>query len=250
MCFTVSIIPRGKEMAAQEYFESLPIFRDQHIDVPELPFYYLVNGFSHPKLAVARHDGVFLHEWGLIPWWVKDETSAKEMQDRTLNAVGETAFEKASFKNSVASKRCLLPVSGYYEWRDVKGVKYPYFVQSTEREYFSLGAIYETWTNKETGEMHDTFSIITTAANPLMEKIHNLKKRMPLMIPVADEMKWLDPELEKEQVKKLIRPFPEEKMSAYTISREANSARNNRNVPEILNKVEYSELDALDNTLF
>ena len=248
MCFTVAIVRKAKLITAYEYYSHLPVVKEQ--ELPELPYYNLVSGFSHPRLAIVKEDGVFLHEWGLIPWWAKDEETANTMRDRTLNAVGETVFEKASFRKCITSQRCLLPVSGYYEWRDVKSVKYPYFVQSTEQDYFSLGSLYDTWVNKETGEIRNTFSIITTAANPLMEKIHNLKKRMPLMIASADEMKWLDTGLKTEQIKELIKPFPETKMNAYTISREANNARNNRDVPEIMNKVEYKELSEEDNTLF
>ncbi len=144
----------------------------------------------------------------------------------------------------------MLPVSGFYEWREVKGVKYPYYIQLAEKDYFSLGSMYDTWMNRETGEIRNTFSIITTPANPLMEKIHNLKKRMPLILSQQDEMNWLDPGLKPEHIKELIKPFPDSQMTAYTISRAASNARNNRDVPEILEKVEYAELLEADNTLF
>jgi putative SOS response-associated peptidase YedK len=75
-----------------------------------------------------------------------------------------------------------------------------------------------------------------------MEKIHNLKKRMPLILSPEDESKWLDKDLNSEQIKKLIKPFNAQNMSAYTISRAANNARNERNVAEILEKVDYPEL--------
>jgi len=146
--------------------------------------------------------------------------------------------------------RCLFPVSGFYEWREFKGIKYPYYVQLAEMDYFSLGAIYDTWINQQTGDIKNTFSILTTPANPLMEKIHNLKKRMPLILSPEDEMKWLDPDLKTEQIKELIKPFPESKMTAYTISRAANNARNNRDIPKILNPVYYPELDEENNLLF
>jgi putative SOS response-associated peptidase YedK len=85
--------------------------------------------------------------------------------------------------------------------------------------------------------------IFTTLSIPLMDKIHNLKKRMPLILSPSDEIKWIDPSLKIEQIIELIKPYPENDMTAYTISRAANNARNNRNVPEILNRVEYPELD-------
>ncbi|HLP03972.1 MAG TPA: SOS response-associated peptidase [Paludibacter sp.] len=246
MCFTVAIIRKGELVTAYEYYKKLSgNYRGQEV-LPDIPNHYLVSGFSHPRLPIVKHDGVFLFEWGLIPYWTKDEKGAKGIRDKTLNAVGETAFEKPSFRKSITAQRCLLPVSGFYEWRDVKGVKYPYFVHSTEREYLTLGSIYETWVNKQTGEIHDTFSIVTTPANPLMEKIHNTKKRMPLIIPPEDEMRWINKELDAGQVKGMIRPYPNNRMDAYTISREANFAKNNRDVPGILSKVEYPELIEAD----
>jgi len=245
MCFTVAIVRKGELITAQEYYSNLPVVRKNGVILPELPSYYLVSGFSYPQLAVVRQDGVFLHEWGLIPSWVKDQDTANDLRTKTLNAVGETVFEKPSFRKNVVSQRCLLPVSGFYEWREVNGVKYPYYIQVTEQDYFSLGALYDTWINKVTGEIRNTFSIITTPANPLMEKIHNLKKRMPLILSPEDQMNWLDPDLNIGDIKDLIKPFPERKMKAYTISRTANSAKNNRDVPSIMDRVEYEELETI-----
>lgn len=245
MCFIVAIVRKGELITAQEYYSNLPVVRKKGVILPELPSYYLVSGFSHPRLAIVRQEGVFLHEWGLIPSWVKDQELANDLRTKTLNAVGETVFEKPSFRKCIVSQRCLLPVSGFYEWRDVNGVKYPYYIQVKEQDYFSLGSLYDTWINKETGEIRNTFSIITTPANPLMEKIHNLKKRMPLILSPEDEMNWLEPELNIGSIKKLIKPFPETKMKAYTISRTANSPRNNRDVPGIMKRVEYEELGTI-----
>ena len=128
-------------------------------------------------------------------------------------------------------------------------MKYPYYIQLAESDYFSLGSLYDTWINPQTGDIKNTFSIITTPANPLMEKIHNLKKRMPLILSCDDEMKWIDPALKTDQIKELIKPFPEHKMMAYTISREANNARLHRDYPEILKLVQYPELVEDENLL-
>ena len=178
----------------------------------------------------------------MIPSWAKDTAGANEMKTKTLNCVGETAFEKPSFRKSVASKRCLLGINGFIEWRDFNKKKYPYFINVKTDKIFSLGCIYDDWVDRSTGEIKKTFSIVTTPANALMEKIHNIKKRMPLMIPGTQESKWIDPTLSKEDVQELIKPFQETEMDTYTFSTDANSAGNNRNVPAILNPVEYPEL--------
>ncbi len=250
MCFTVAIIREGRLITAEEYYASKPPVKQKKVILPELPFHHLVSGFSHPALPVISAEGLFLYEWGLIPAWVKDMETASDISSKTLNAVGETVFEKPSFRKSIASKRCLFPVSGFYEWREFKGVKYPYYIQLKEEDYFSLGSLYDTWINPQTGEIKNTFSIITTPANPLMEKIHNLKKRMPLILSPDDEMKWIDPALKPDQIKELIKPFPETKMMAYTISRDANNARIHRDYPGILREVQYPELVEEENLLF
>ncbi len=243
MCFTVALIRNNKLVTAESYYNELPVKHGNESTDPQLPEYYFISGFSHPALPTMKSDGIFLFEWGLIPSWVKDIQTATEISSKTLNAMGETVFEKSSFKKSIISQRCLLPVSGFYEWRDVNGVKYPYFIHPADNEMFSLGAIYDTWIDRKTGEIKNTFSILTTSANRMMEKIHNLKKRMPLILTPSDQIKWLDSELKPQQINELIKPFPESDMTAYTISRRANNAKNNRNVPEILEKVEYPGLD-------
>lgn len=250
MCFTVAIVREGKLITAEEYYASKPPVKQKKVIFPELPFHYLVSGFSHPSLPVISAEGLSLFDWGLIPSWVKDQETANDISSKTLNAVGETVFEKPSFRKSIASRRCLFPVSGFYEWREFKGVKYPYYIQLAESDYFSLGSLYDTWINPQTGEIKNTFSIITTPANPLMEKIHNLKKRMPLILSPDDEMKWIDPGLKTDQIKELIKPFPQEKMKAYTISRDANNASIHRDYPEILKPVQYPELVEEENLLF
>jgi len=237
-------------MTLDEYYSRLPLEKDKDIKMPELPVFYLVSGFTHPRLPIVRHDGLHLYEWGLIPSWIKDEQTANEIRNKTLNAVGDTAFDKPSFRKSIATQRCLLPINGFYEWRDINGLKYPYMIHTMDNEMFSLGAIYDTWLNRKTGELRNTFSIVTTPANPMMEKIHNLKKRMPLILPRENEIQWLDPDLKTERIRELIKPFPETKMSAYTISRQANNSGYNRNIPTIQDPVNYPELIEMENALF
>lgn len=242
MCYNVEYIERRGQKYAERYKDVMPPTWNRHSVLEELPTYYFVSGFSHPLLPIVKHDGIFLFEWGLIPFWTKDNITAKDIQTKTLNAVGETVFEKPSFRKSIASQRCLLGVNGFYEWRDFNKAKYPHLIQTKSNEIFSLGCIYESWVDKSTGEIRNTFSILTTPANPLMEKIHNLKKRMPLILKQEDEQKWIEPSLTTEQIKELIKPYDEADMTAYTVSKDANSARVNRNVPEIIERVDYIEL--------
>jgi putative SOS response-associated peptidase YedK len=231
MCYNIQYIENRAEEYANRYKSILPPTWDWQTLQDALPVYYFVSGFSHPSLPVVKHDGIFLYEWGLIPSWAKDAVAAKDIQTKTLNAAGETVFEKPSFRKSIVSKRCLLGINGFYEWRDMNKVKYPHFIRTKSEAIFSLGCIYESWVDHGTGEIRNTFSVLTTHANPLMEKIHNLKKRMPLILKPQDEQKWIQPSLTPEEIKELIKPYDESDMTAFTVSRDANSARVNRNTP-------------------
>lgn len=246
MCYNVAYIEKRGDKYAARYKEIVTEQLELNLDAIEIPSNYFISGFTHAKLPLVKHDGIELYSWGLIPSWIKDAENAKDIRTKTLNAMGETAFEKPSFRKSMAGKRGILGVSGFYEWREEHKLKYPYFIKARDEEFTSLACIYEEWMDRKTGEVFPTFSILTTPANPLMEKIHNSKMRMPLILNRRDEAAWINPELPAEEVKKLIKPFDERKMEAYTVSQFVNNARNNRNVPEAIVPVEYPELLLLD----
>ncbi|GAB3921964.1 SOS response-associated peptidase [Larkinella terrae] len=169
-----------------------------------------ISGFVHPKLPVITQDDpgkIQLFKWGLIPAWAKEDRAA-ELSNSTLNAREDTIFEKPSFKDSIVSKRCLLLINGFYEWRHENKDKIPYFIQLKDGKPFALGGIYSVWKGQP------SFSIITTSANPLMEYIHNTKKRMPLILSHQEERRWIDPNLTKAEITELMHPFDENEMDA------------------------------------
>lgn len=245
MCFTISVEKKVKE-AIKEYLKSnegVQMSFDFEDDL------FLVSGFAHPKLPIIKQGSITLSEWGLIPSFAVQE-KAEELQNMTLNARSDTIYEKPSFKKSIVSQRCILVVDGFFEWRHENNKKYPFYIYPKDETVFYLGCIYNSWVNKLTGEIRDTFSIITTDANPLMEYIHNSKKRMPLILHKSDIQEWINPETSKQAIEKLMTPFPDSEMSSHSISTDAGNARKNRNVAEIKNEVKYSELGAKENTLF
>ncbi len=248
MCYSVAYLEKKLSKLVERYKNILPPgWESQNIQTKnstELPVYYFVSGFSHPILNILTEHGLEHLNWGLIPFWVRNDIQAKKIRVGTLNAVGETVFEKPSFRASIRSKRCLLPVSGFFEWREFAGKKHPYFIHKNNKEIFSLGCIYDTWTDSETGEIHKTFSIITTPANPLLAIIHNRKKRMPLIIGMQDEKQWLNPTLSEKQVKDLIKPYSGN-LEAYTVSQMLNYSRNDRNIPDAVNPYQYADLPVL-----
>lgn len=176
------------------------------------------NGFDHPQLLVATTEepnSIQPMHWGLVPAWVKDEAQAKEMANRTLNAVGETVLEKPSFR-SIIKKRCIIYVTGFYEWQHIDKKKIKYLIKVKDMESFALGGLYETWVNKQTGEPYTGFSIITCPANTIMAEIHNEKKRMPLIFDKESAAEWLVP-LSKEEIQQRIVQFPAERMYAQAV---------------------------------
>lgn len=213
------------------------------------PHYYL-SGFNHPKtpiISISNTSVIQTFNWGLIPEFCNTVKVANEMMAKTLNAKSETVFALPSFKNSIREKRCLVLVDGFYEWRTIGKQKYPYYIQKRNKEPFALGGIYNDWVNKETGEIVNTFSIITTDANPLMAKIHNLKLRMPLILSHETEKDWINPDLTTEEIKKLMKPIDENQMQAHTISKIITNRNENPDKIEVQLPFEYPELVMFDN---
>ncbi len=159
-----------------------------------------------------------LYRWGLIPGWAKDASIGSKL----ANARGETVAEKPSFRSAFKRWRCLVPASGFYEWKAVGGKKQPYYIRPTVEEMFGLAGITELWKGPD-GPIH-TVSLITTEPNELMRTIHD---RMPVIIPSGDYCDWLDTEnQDTESLKMFIRPYPADLMTAYPVSTRVSYARN------------------------
>lgn len=179
---------------------------------------YRVNAFSFPDCPVITSDPeIQSFRWGLIPFWTKDAKQADEIKRMTLNARADTIFSKPSFREPIMKKRCIIPSTGYFEWRHEGTRKTPYYIYIKDEPIFSMAGVYDSWLDKSTGEIVNTFSIITTDANPLTDYIHNTKHRMPAILSHADEEKWLDPKLRKSDMEQLLLPFPASLMDAYII---------------------------------
>ena len=208
---------------------------------------YHHSGFSaplHPVIANESIQSISFFQWGLIPFWTKDETAAERMRTNTLNARAETIHKKPSFRASIMTKRCLVLVDGFYEWREEGKKKYPYFIHLVNNDAFALAGIWDRWLNESTGEVRNTFSIITTKANPLLERIHNTRKRMPVILKREDEKEYLDMNLHAGEIDALLQPYDDKEMQAHTVSRLISTKRANTNVPEVRKEFKYEELAA------
>lgn len=212
----------------------------------KLVTYYHESGFEHLEAPVitAENPGMFsFYRWGIIPRWQKNRTEATQFWNHTLNAVSEEVFEKPSYRDCILRQRCIVPVTGFYEHMDYRGKKYPHYIHLKNQEYFALAGIYERWTDPLTQEIWKTYSILTCEANPLIAKIHNLKKRMPVILPMELEKDWLQPDLSKTDIQSFFKPYATEEMEAYTISKLVSSRTENRNVAEVQRPYHYPELN-------
>ena len=148
---------------------------------PQKPCFY-ANGFTHPTWRIiTKAPSISLMKWGLIPHWFQGMLP-NEIANKTLNARVETLHEKASFSKLTKTNRCIIPSNGFFEFQHHGSNKTPYFIYPTKDHIFSMAGLYDEWINRSTGELVQTFTIITTEANELMAEIHNQKKRMPLLL--------------------------------------------------------------------
>jgi putative SOS response-associated peptidase YedK len=214
---------------------------------------YHENGFdflASPIITAERKNELLPYNWGLIPWWTKSLQDGLRLRVQTLNCISEEMYDKPSFRDAATeNKRCLIPCSGFFEWRwmDEKGKsKVPYYLTLPDQPLFSIAGLYSKWKDRSTDQELFTYTVLTTKANRLMEKIHNSKKRMPVIIPRQYEGDWLNPNLTKDDVMALCQPFDPGMMNGYTISKLITSKTEETDVPKVMERQEYPEVLAAD----
>jgi len=257
------------------FYIGIDVSRAQHIKlkkkekkISDLPFNLhqpMASGFDHPLWPVLKPmDGgadfmPTLMHWEFIPSYIRTtesllhfrkggfnpKTGKKDFPHNTLNAIGEEVLHKPTYKEAALKRRCLVLASGFYEWRHFtlpggKDTAYPYYVTLQDKEYFFMAGIYNPWVDQESGEVVDSFAILTTAANPLMEQVHNKKKRMPVILPEAEAAAWLEENLDPERIQSLASfQLPSKEMETHTIRKDF------RLIEEPREPFAYDELPAL-----
>ncbi len=156
--------------------------------------------------------------WGLIPSWADDPA----IGNRMINARSETAAQKPSFRSAFRKRRCLILADGFYEWQKTGNGKQPYYIHMEDGSLFAFAGLWEVWSGD--GEEIRSCTILTTSANEMVGKIHH---RMPVILPPENYELWLDPDMgEAEPLLDLLRPYPDDVMVAYPVSRLVNSPSN------------------------
>lgn len=215
MCGRFAIQVPGEELAAHFNLKAIPEIEPRYNIAPSQQV-NIVKGISGEFILSSAR-------WGLIPHWAKDEKIGYKL----INARAETVSEKPSFRSAFKQRRCLIPASGFYEWKKVGSQKQPYYFQLKGSPVFAMAGLWETW-KSSTGETVESFTIITTEANDIVSQIHN---RMPVIIPREGYNKWFS--LENAE---LLKPYKASAMISYPVNQLVNNPRNNG--PECIQEIE------------
>lgn len=174
-----------------------------------------------PVITDAAPDHIQPFQWGLLPAWARDAKGGP----KPINARAETLAEKPSFRQLLQRRRCLVLADSFYEWQPTPTGKIPHRILRPDEGPFAFAGLWDEWTDRTTGEVRPTFTIITTAANQLMAPLH---ERMPVILPTrAAERAWLA-----RGDAALLRPLPDDWLRAYPVGPLVNSPVNND--PQVL----------------
>lgn len=171
-------------------------------------------------IAAIREDSnqereLVMLRWGLVPFWAKDPS----IGNRMINARAETIAEKPSYRAAFRHRRCFVLADGFYEWHRQNDTKTPYYISLASQEPFALAGLWESWTDKQSGESLQTTTLITTEANEFMRPLHH---RMPVVMQAATAGEWLAGSEELLQQAADRTPA----MQAWPVNRKVNNARN------------------------
>ncbi|QDT57252.1 Putative SOS response-associated peptidase YedK [Caulifigura coniformis] len=171
-------------------------------------------------VAIRQEDGKRVPanlRWGLVPMWSKDPKSGPPL----INARGETVAEKPAFRSAFKKRRCLIPATGFYEWRTEGKAKLPFNIHLPKDEPFAFAGLWECW--DKGAEPLESCTIITTESTGDMAKLHD---RQPVILHRNEWDVWLDPDLqEPEPLEAMIRPW-DGKLVFDSIDPAINSSRN------------------------
>ena len=247
MCYDIKTSFETQLKRAKRFgqIDSIKEIEEKLLPYGDITFHH-ISGFSHPKLFIYNNKSTQIPKlsiWGLVPYWVKSEEHILQLWNSTLNARGETIFDRPSFKSAAKSSRCLIYVDGFYEHHHFNGKRYPFFIKSINNEPLCFAGLNSEWLNENTGEILSTFTIVTTVGNQFMSKIHNNPKlegpRMPVILSKNNEDNWLD--IKSKNIKALIKPSEDENLMAFPVKR-IRGKEYLGNVKEVCLEFNYPEL--------
>lgn len=204
---------------------TLQDLQKKYAAVPDGVFTVEPNYNVAPSLhmpVVAEMDGKRVldkYRWGLVPFWADNINTGYSM----INARSESLSKKKSFSKPFKSQRCVIPASGFYEWKRTDQGKTPFYIFQKRSELMNFAGLYEEW-KPDDGEPVKSFTIITTSANKPVSELHD---RMPAMLLDEEVNEWLDPaNNDTAALQDLLRPWPDDDIDFYRVGKEVNNARN------------------------
>ena len=219
--------PVSVSRAAKAALDEMGVDLESALDQRD-PLYNIAPQQKAPILAHAD-DGYTIKgtRWGLIPSWAKDE----KIGNKLINARAETVAEKPSFRAAFKKRRCLVPASGYFEWKGEAGNKQPYFIHNPKGDLLMFAGLWEGWKPVGAAEWLHTFTIITGEPGKVSGDIHD---RQPVILPPASWQEWLNDE--PDVAVDLLKHAPEAKLTYHPVTKAVGSPRNKR--PEMVQPVE------------
>lgn len=253
MCYNIKSMRWSQMVRARnrERFKNLSDEKiEQALDKVRVSDYHHVSGFSHPNLLIypGPDTDPRVATWGLVPeTFDKEDPTLFWKQYNTLNATIEKMFWSPAYRDYSTINHCLIYVNGFYEHHTVGKAKYPFFISMKDTEQFALAGIWAERIHPSTNQPVLSFSIVTTAANPIMAKIHNVHTksegpRQPVILNEEMADKWLTDGFNQTTAKKFRDPFPKELLSYQTVGKLSGTGIQ-PNSPTASIKVEYNELN-------
>ena len=250
MCYNASqlaekIYKDAVRLGASE--EELDMLLSKIEEAKQLDNYHKA-GYDHPILHAFEYENDTLHlnfhRWGLIPGWIKSDEDAKSIWNKTLNARGETIFEKPSYKASGMHSRCIVPLDGYFEHHHIFNKTFPFYIHAKNEERLFVAGLTSKW-NSPNGELIATLAIVTSKATLQLAEIHNnpamKEARMPLILNDQEALTWLRTN-DKEQLSELVKPNSYVQLDAHTVGPLSGKLYKG-NDSQIIEERHYTELD-------
>lgn len=170
----------------------------------------IAPGSLTPVITQDNHNNhLSLMHWGLIPAWAKDY----KVNHGMINARADSIAIKPSFKKSFQQRRCLVPANGFYEWKKDHQTSTPFYFTLKDQPLFAFTGLWDEWLDSS-GHKFQSYAIITTDPNSLVEPIHN---RMPAILKPEDEAVWLNDATPQSSLTSLLTPYPPELMTLSSI---------------------------------
>ncbi len=199
-------------------------------DIKITPHYNIAPSQNIPVIYKDknRENRIEFMKWGVVPFWAKDP----KIGYRMINARAETLTQKSSFKHIFKTKRCVVPCSGFYEWKKIDKQKVPYYIRIKNCKIFSFAGLFDNWKDSDGNELK-TFTIITTNANNTLKPIHD---RMPVILEPELEEKWIDMKIQdSDLLAEMLKPHPDDQMVAYPVSSDVNNPENDK--PQLTRRI-------------